>query len=341
MAGKRHYALRRPRLQQRHPRKRKPGGHWRLATAGDNGTVRIWDWRTGHELLKFQDNYLARGVGFSPDGNILYSGGGDPPVRVRVAWPASVTLLPEVQRRRTCHEGLIALDNAKLAWAVANHKTPEDTPLSLSDLEPYLTDPATPTTCLSGGTYRLGVVKELPRCSIHSAPYDNPTLSKWIRTEEDEDSPLVGLFLARLCATGNAVDLFSLAFTWEEQPRFYRSAVTIAQRAVELAPEDKLNWRCLARAELHTGRVDDAVAHFREGFLPDNEPAAVGLALALITRGTEQDLAEALTTLEAQAGTAPAFDTEEALKALERLPDTTDPQLRERIRTLLTAHLTP
>ena len=310
----------------------------RLATGGDDGTVRIWDWRTGHELLKFQDNYLARGVGFSPDGSTLFSGGGDPPVRVRVGWPASATLLPEVQRRRTCHERLIALDNAKLAWAVANHRKPEESPKDLSDIQAYLDSPAAPVTCLAGGTYRLGAVKELPRCSVHGAPYDNPSLSKRIKTEEDEDNPLVGLFLARLCATGNAADLSNLASTWEKQHRFYRSAVMIAHRAVELAPEEKMAWRILARAELHTGRVDDAVAHFREGYEADHDPAAVGLALALITRGTEQDLAEACTTLEAQAGTAPTSYTEEALQALDKLPPSTDPSLRERTRALLEAH---
>lgn len=56
---------------------------------------------------------------------------------------------------------------------------------------------------------------------------------------------------------------------------------------------------------------------------------------------TEQDLAEACTTLEAQPGTKFTLHAEDALAALDKAPEPQDPQLRERIRALLMAHIAP
>ncbi len=44
-----------------------------VATAGADGTIRIWDWATGDQLHKLQIPGKAVGVAFSPDGKTLAS----------------------------------------------------------------------------------------------------------------------------------------------------------------------------------------------------------------------------------------------------------------------------
>lgn len=415
-----------------HPR----GG--RLAACLQDGTVRLWDTTTKREVLRL--NSLGP-MAFSPDGRTLATGNG-PTVVLRHAFPWREEEYPgtaemalehriqlarqareqnaaerdrlvdvwqqEIKEREECHARLLQLDDAKLAWAVARNRTPEDSPETISVLHPYLAEQAAGLTCPSGGAFRLGAVKELPGCSIHGSPHENPTLSKQIDTQKNDDSLLSTIFVARLCDAGNVGDLRYVASSWASQDRFHRSAIqllrratelnpehklawyylgtaelrtglmddavahfrqaleadqeysivalanalmargtqndlaeacTLFQQATELAPEKKLNLRLLGQAELRLGRVEEALAHFREGFETSHEPAAVGLALALISRGTEADLVEACATLEAQPGTKETFYTEDALKALEKIPETVDPQLRERIHTLLEAHL--
>ena len=53
-----------------------------IATAGDDGTGRVWDVRTGDELLKVTHANHVYGVAFSPDGRLLATASGDGTGRV-------------------------------------------------------------------------------------------------------------------------------------------------------------------------------------------------------------------------------------------------------------------
>jgi len=62
----------------------------------------------------------------------------------------------------SCINFLRQLDGAKQQWALENHKATNDAP-SWPEITPYLKNPA---VCPHGGTYTLGRVSELPKCSI-------------------------------------------------------------------------------------------------------------------------------------------------------------------------------
>lgn len=73
-----------------------------------------------------------------------------------------------------CHELLVLTDLAKRDWAIDYGKTSNDTP-TWDDLRPYFPDWATnklvrwtngSPVCPEGGTYTIGRVGEVPRCSI-------------------------------------------------------------------------------------------------------------------------------------------------------------------------------
>jgi hypothetical protein len=72
----------------------------------------------------------------------------------------------EVSRMRSCQENLAKIDGAKMQWALDNTKPGDAVPtwddLVKSDGTGYLR--AMPV-CPSGGTYTIGAVDELPRCS--------------------------------------------------------------------------------------------------------------------------------------------------------------------------------
>ena len=88
-----------------------------------------------------------------------------------------VVALPAFIRARStpamnwCVNNLRQLDGAKQQWALENRRTKGDS-ATWEDVKPYLKNPP---VCSRGGTYILGRVGELPRCSIgadHSLPPD-------------------------------------------------------------------------------------------------------------------------------------------------------------------------
>jgi len=289
----------------------------------------------------------------------------------------------EAEQRKACHAQLLQLDDAKLAWAHANTRKPEDTVASVSDLEPYLAKSSTPMICPSGGAHQLGAVRDLPRCSKHGAPEENPALMErfkelrdpdqlefkvilarlhgsfgeaqqlveWLTAAQDEEAPAFQLILARICeceapsVTPRALN--RLAANWAvKQHRFYRSAVRLAQRAIEQAPEAEYILNTLAYAELGAGDEDNAVNHFREAIelnSPSLKPwVKPGLSLALVTRGRPEDLTEALSLLEGYAATNPNhMYVKQALDMLRKAPPPDDPDLRQRIEKLIAAAKTP
>ena len=82
---------------------------------------------------------------------------------------AFIILRPSFARPRqkrqepTCLNYLFQIDAAKVQWALEQLKTTNDTP-SLEDLRPLLK--LWPPTCPNGGTYSIGRVGEMPKCSI-------------------------------------------------------------------------------------------------------------------------------------------------------------------------------
>ena len=102
--------------------------------------------------------------------------------KVAIAMTAAVivvtaAVLPAFIRARTtpamnaCVNNLRMLDGAKQQWALKNRRAKGDGVI-WDDIKPYIT---TPMICSRGGTYILGRVGELPRCSTggeHTLPPD-------------------------------------------------------------------------------------------------------------------------------------------------------------------------
>jgi len=61
-----------------------------------------------------------------------------------------------------CVNNLRQLDGAEQQWALENRKTTNDVP-TLDDVSPFLRHPL---VCPEGGSYMLGRVDALPKCSI-------------------------------------------------------------------------------------------------------------------------------------------------------------------------------
>ena len=75
-----------------------------------------------------------------------------------------------------CHSNLMNLELIKMDWAGENNKTTNDTP-TWDDLRSYFPESWSNNipVCPAGGTYILGRVGELPRCSIGGG-YDHELL---------------------------------------------------------------------------------------------------------------------------------------------------------------------
>jgi len=85
----------------------------------------------------------------------------------------AVALVPAFIRARNtsasnaCVNHLRQIAGAKEQWAVENRKTTNDIP-SWADIKPFLSHAEVPQ-CPDGGTYIVGRVGELPRCSLGPA----------------------------------------------------------------------------------------------------------------------------------------------------------------------------
>ena len=70
-----------------------------------------------------------------------------------------------------CVNNLRLLDGAQQQWALENRRNKGD-PVTWDDVKPYI---KSPLVCSRGGTYIIGRVGELPRCSTggdHTLPPD-------------------------------------------------------------------------------------------------------------------------------------------------------------------------
>lgn len=328
-----------------------PDGKRMLTTSADH-FVRVWDWQAGKELIRFHSDDATshpRDAAFSPDGSmlaytdirpslhLLYAEDGAARKIYPISWQAS---------EDACLPQLVAIYEALLDWAESSGKSPGDTPPPLAEIQIIDSTDSAGSQCPSGGTYTLGNVGAFPSCSVHTTlhrdlkalalAYEDALQS----SKPDRITRAEEVLMTALPLDGIAVN--DTVFDWlGSSPQPFHAAIIAARKAVELSPDDKRSLRILGYSVLHAGITDEALTHFREGFEPESDGAAVGLALALIARGTEQDLAEACAVLEAQPGAAPTVYTEEAMKALDGLPDTANLQHRERIRTLLKARLRP
>jgi hypothetical protein len=70
-----------------------------------------------------------------------------------------------IRANNSCINELRQIGAAKLQWALARHKTTNDTP-TWDDLRPYFLRARLPLQCPDGGVYTIGRVDELPSCSI-------------------------------------------------------------------------------------------------------------------------------------------------------------------------------
>ena len=72
--------------------------------------------------------------------------------------------------RADCVQSLARIRDAKQQWAFVNHKATNALP-DWNDLIPFLTGNRIPV-CPQGGTYTIGRVDELPKCSIGGPGHD-------------------------------------------------------------------------------------------------------------------------------------------------------------------------
>lgn len=87
-----------------------PAGE-RLATAGDDCAARLWDARTGDQLLKVSHHRAVRAVAFSPDGARLATAGDDGTARI---WSGS-TEVRRVSHSKWVNEVVFSPDGSLLA----------------------------------------------------------------------------------------------------------------------------------------------------------------------------------------------------------------------------------
>ena len=98
----------------------------RLASASDDGTVKVWDVETGQETLTFKGHTgVVKSVAFSPDGKRLASASEDRTVKVWDAGTGQETPHPHGARRPVSLSVAFSPDGKRLASAASRGRDGE------------------------------------------------------------------------------------------------------------------------------------------------------------------------------------------------------------------------
>jgi hypothetical protein len=85
-----------------------------LASASLDGTIRLWDVRTGRQVAQLDRSPEARAIAFTADGQLLVSTGLKPPVQITQLGDKSQLLPPSLELKKQLERGKLRLDGLRL-----------------------------------------------------------------------------------------------------------------------------------------------------------------------------------------------------------------------------------
>jgi WD40 repeat protein len=91
-----------------------------VATASDEGTVRLWDWRTGRVVAELQGSQPLTSVAFSPDGSRVVTAGADGAARVWEWQTATLAAVLQSGRPAPLSSAAFSPDGSRVATASAD-----------------------------------------------------------------------------------------------------------------------------------------------------------------------------------------------------------------------------